>query len=104
MAEPTNRELMDKLDVMTDMIHSFATHMDDRFDEQHKEIVTELRGEIQQAKHEVMDYVDRKVDASEARVIEKINRTDEKVERLINVLGEKKVLTVEGAHHVVTGV
>lgn len=118
MTEPTNREILDhvqsltgtvqtltsnmqsltgtvqdltgKVDVLTEMMHAFAVHSD----EQHAQIRADMA---------TKDFVDRKVDASEARVIERINRTDEKVGRLVDVLAEKRVLTVEDAHRVITG-
>lgn len=76
--------LSDKMDVLTDMVHGLAVHMDQRFNQVYADMATK-------------DFVERRIEASEERIVQnlgaKIDRVDAKVEKLVGVLEDNEVIT-----------
>ncbi len=87
MNDQANTEILDA-------IQGLASHMDAEFAKVRAEMATK-------------DFVERRLEDSEGRMTrclgEKIDRVDAKLERLVDVLEKKDVLTVQDVHRVVTG-
>lgn len=101
-------EIQESQAAAMEAIHDLASHMDQRFERVDNESV-KLRAEmatkqdLHETEHRMKDYADRRAIATEEKLTCEIRRTDVKVERLIDVLQKKDVLTVKDTHHVVTG-
>lgn len=73
----------DKEEIL-EAIASLATHMDQRFDRVYAEMATK-------------DFVDRRIAASEDRMVAEIHKVDAKVGTLASILEQKTVITADEA-------
>lgn len=106
--QPTTKDIVtqigvlsDKMDVLTDMVHGLAVHMDQRFNQVYAEMATkeELNDGLAKVRAEMStkDFVERRLEASEEHIVQnlgaKIDRVDAKVEKLVDVLEDNEVIT-----------
>ena len=89
--------------ILLDAVHGLATHMDEENAKIRAEMATKDDLAKIRAEMATKDFVDRKVDGTEARLMAAIHKTDDKVNRLVDVLEKKDVLTINDAHKVIVG-
>lgn len=109
--EPTTRDIMQKIDVLTDIVQSLATHMDGEFAKVRAEMATkdELASGLGKIRAEMAtkDFVERRISAGEesllGKILPRIDAVDRKVTRVVDILEEKGVLTTKDAQKVIVG-
>lgn len=86
---------------LAEAIHTLSTNTDQQF----ADMRTSTDQQFADVRRDMAtkDFVDRKVDGAETKVVTEVRRVDGKVGRLIDVLEKKDVLTVRDAHKIIVG-
>ncbi len=80
-------------ETLTLIVHNMSTKDDI------VELRQELRSEIQQVKHELMDHVSRETSKVRGDLVSLLRKEDEKIDGVIDVIADKRLVTPQAAEN-----
>lgn len=93
--ESTKTEVLDAVHALTEVMQGLASHMDARFDAFEQRMTT--KEDLRKSDADIRDFVERRIAASEDRVIVEVRKVDTKVGTLTDIFERKSVITSDEA-------
>lgn len=97
--DPTNEEIMDAVQTLTEVVQGLASHMDVRFDASDRKTAT--KDDLRKSESNTRDFVDRRITDAIAEIVSPMRKIDEKDSALVTKLEQKMVVSTADASVIV---